>query len=43
MVQRNEYLVNTMDTDGLVLWRQGMSSLNEYKPMYVYQFMVSHM
>ena len=26
LVQYNQYLVSTVDTDGLVLWHQGISS-----------------
>ena len=26
LVQNNQYLVSTVDTDGLVLWHQGISS-----------------
>ena len=35
LVQYNEHLVSIMDTDGLVLWNQGISSYSaENAPMY---------
>ena len=34
LVQRNEYLASTVDTDGLVLSHQGISS---YRAEYIYK------
>ena len=39
-VQNNEYIVSTVDTDGLVLQHQGISSYSaEYEPMCFQLFM----
>ena len=36
----NDYLINTVDTDGLVLYHQGISSFSaEYAPMHFQSFM----
>ena len=40
MLQNQEYLVSTVDTDGLVLQHQGISSYSaEYAPMHFLLFM----
>ena len=40
LVSRNEYLIRTVDTDGLVLEHQAISSHSaEYAPMYFQLFM----
>ena len=40
LVQYNEYLVITVDTDGLVLWHQVISSYSDdYAPMHFQFFM----
>ena len=40
LVQYNGYLVSSVDTDGVVLWHQGISSYcSEYAPMHFQLFM----
>ena len=42
LLQYKEYLVTTVDTDGLVLQHQGISSYSaEYGPMHFQLFMVN--
>ena len=39
LVQYNEHFISTVDTDGLVLWHQAISSHSaEYAPMRFQQF-----
>ena len=44
IVQYNEYIVGTVDTDGLVLWHQGVNNYSangECAPMHFQLFMVN--